>query len=348
LGFENAGFEIVAAFDHDARHVATHKKNFPLCKTFQADAAKTTGTLVRKKASLGEREIDVLIGGPPCQGFSVGGSKDQNDPRNSLILEFARLVAELKPRSFVMENVVGILGAGHRQLMTRFASIIADAGYDAEHQGTALNATNLGVPQRRKRIFIIGVKSNLQLPSVPTECTLTTPTVWNAIGDLSVIEDCEELYSEDAFRGALGTPSDYAKTLRSRPSKDETGDRAAAMGKGLGGCAKTRHSRSVTERFKNTDPGERESISRFFRLDKQGVAPTLRAGTTAQNGSFMAPRPIHPVSPRVITVREAARLHSFPDWFAFDRTRWYGFMQVGNSVPPLVARHVAEALKTSL
>ena len=104
---------------------------------------------------------------------------------------------------------------------------------------------------------------------------------------------------------------------------------------------RTRHLPNTRRRFSRTPNGTFEPISRFYRLSYDGIAHTLRAGTGPDRGSHTAPRPIHPEEPRCITVREAARLHSFPDWFVFDRTIWHGFMQVGNSVPPLMARAVA-------
>lgn len=106
----------------------------------------------------------------------------------------------------------------------------------------------------------------------------------------------------------------------------------------------TRHSEETIARFAATTRGEREPISRFHKLDPHGLCPTLRAGTGSDKGNHTAPRPIHPFVPRVITVREAARLHSFPDWFQFHLSCMWGMRQVGNSVPPLMARAIAESI----
>jgi DNA (cytosine-5)-methyltransferase 1 len=95
----------------------------------------------------------------------------------------------------------------------------------------------------------------------------------------------------------------------------------------------------------DTEPGSNEAVSRFHRLEKDELAPTLRAGTGPVQGSFMAPRPIHPVEARCITVREAARLHSFPDWFCFHSTKWHAFRQIGNAVPPFLGRAVARSIR---
>lgn len=104
------------------------------------------------------------------------------------------------------------------------------------------------------------------------------------------------------------------------------------------------HSETSIARFRATANGEVEKISRFLKLDPDGICNTLRAGTPSNRGAFTAPRPIHPEQPRCITVREAARLHSYPDWFRFHSTKWHGFRQIGNSVPPLLARAVAAQL----
>ena len=112
----------------------------------------------------------------------------------------------------------------------------------------------------------------------------------------------------------------------------------------LTGCLLTRHSDLTKARFSATAPGSVEPVSRFFRLPTDGAARTIRAGTTKEQGSFTAPRPIHPKEPRCITTREAARLHSFPDWFRFHVTKWHGFRQVGNSVPPFLAKAVAKTI----
>jgi len=111
---------------------------------------------------------------------------------------------------------------------------------------------------------------------------------------------------------------------------------------------RTAHRKDVLERFRRTQGGAEELVSRLPRLRSNGLAPTLRAGTGRDHGSFTSARPIHHIYPRVITVREAARLHSFPDWFRFHTTKWHGFQQIGNSVPPFLARAVAQSVIQAL
>jgi DNA (cytosine-5)-methyltransferase 1 len=134
-------------------------------------------------------------------------------------------------------------------------------------------------------------------------------------------------------------PSPYAKSLRFG-----TGNSRNLLTSSL----RTIHTALSKKRFKATRPGETEPISRFLKLDPHGVCNTIRAGTASDRGAFTSPRPIHPFSPRCITVREAARLHSYPDWFRFHVTKWHGFRQVGNSVPPLLGQAVASKIMERL
>jgi DNA (cytosine-5)-methyltransferase 1 len=117
---------------------------------------------------------------------------------------------------------------------------------------------------------------------------------------------------------------------------------------GVSGCLRSLHSESVIKRFRATKPGGQEAISRYYRLAWNGISPTLRAGTGPDHGSHTAPRPIHPAKARCITVREAARLHTFPDWFSFHPTKWHGFRQIGNSVPPYLAKAVVKQIYDAL
>ena len=157
-----------------------------------------------------------------------------------------------------------------------------------------------------------------------------------AISDLEAMEG-----SEPGPRGelacTLGAASAYAARLRGEAPDNGDSDRTRSRPAVLTGCGRVAHSPAVVERFRGVLPGTPEPISRFFRLHPDRTAPTIRAGTLAARGSHTAPRPIHYAFPRCITVREAARLQSIPDWFRVDPTKWRGYMQVGNAVPPLLA-----------
>lgn len=348
LGFEQAGFSIAAAVDIDKNNVETHKKNFPDCNSWQADLSFASGEQIRKETKIGDKSIDVLFAGPPCQGFSQIGKREQNDPRNLLIVDLARLISALNPSYFVVENVEGILLKNSKKTLDEFVDRTIDLGYSVVQPIQVLDAAEFGVPQRRRRVFVLGYRNGLTAPAYPRpthpysdENEPTGPTVWDAIGDLPRISNYESLLECDSYDGPLYAASAYAEVLRGeRRDPTDKSLKRDFLDNGLGGCLRTLHSQKTIRRFDKTQQGTTEKISRFYRLAKNGLAPTLRAGTGPAQGSFMAPRPIHPFQNRCITVREAARLHSFPDWFYFHPTKWNGFRQVGNSVPPLLARAV--------
>lgn len=349
LGFEQAGFDVAAAFDRDDRNVRAYARNFPHAAAHRVDLHRASGDELRTMAGLGRRTVDVLIGGPPCQGFSLIGKRDPGDPRSSLLYDFARLVRELEPRYLVMENVAGLMSGSARAYLDSFLRRVKRAGYDVVEPVRMLDASDFGVPQRRKRAFVLGARRGEELPDYPKrngDGTLR-PTVWDAIGDLPNVDDFPELLESDVFDGPLGKASQYAAVLRGeRKDAPDKSRPPAEKHAGLSGCARTRHQAKTVERFAETQPGTTEPVSRFYRLHKDGVSTALRAGTGPDRGSFMAPRPIHPVHPRCITVREGARLHSFPDWMQFDSTKWHGFRQVGNAVPVLLARAIARQVLT--
>ena len=175
------------------------------------------------------------------------------------------------------------------------------------------------------------------------------PTVWDAIGDLSALGQLPKLFKIDGFKRAARAPSQYAKILRGEERDPENKSRRRPeFPKTLTGCLLTAHKETTITRFNATMPGNYETVTRFYRLSREGYSNTLRAGTDNTRGSYMAARPIHPEEPRVIVTREAARLHSFPDWFIFHPTRWHAFRQIGNSVPPRLARSVARSIHEAL
>jgi len=352
LGFEQAGFNIVAAVDIERVNVETHLANFPKCNAWSADLSRATGEQIRNNTKIGSREIDVVFAGPPCQGFSLIGKRAANDPRNFLLVDLARLIAELSPAYFVVENVQGMLLGKAKSSLDQFIQRIERAGYSVVTPIQVLDAAEFGVPQRRRRVFVLGHRVDRPAPEYPKpshpyddDGKSGGPTVWDAIGDLPKIANYKYLLQEDTYYGDLAAPSPYARFLTGdKHDPEDLSPERHRNGNGLSGCLRTLHTPETIRRFSQTKQGTSEKISRFYRLAKDGLAPTLRAGTGPAQGSFMAPRPIHPFQDRCITVREAARLHSFPDWFHFHPTKWHGFRQVGNSVPPLLARAIAKTV----
>ena len=340
LAFEQAGFDVAAAVEIDPIHCAIHHYNFPNSATICASVVDLSGDDIRRRAGIGAREIDVLCGGAPCQGFSLMGRRALDDPRNQLVFHFVRLVKELRPKYFVFENVKGLTVGTHKRFLNEIVDEMTAAGYDVLLPWMVLNAADYGVPQDRRRLFLIGTRKGLTLPAYPVPTNRVT--VKEAIGDLPNADKFPQLLQGDSVAVKFNTTSIYAKRLRGLDADPSNyGYVREYDADVLTGSARTEHTYLSKRRFMATPNGETEPISRFLKLDPKGVCNTLRAGTDSARGAFTSPRPIHPIHPRVITVREAARLHSYPDWFRFHSTKWHGFREIGNSVPPLLGRAVA-------
>jgi DNA (cytosine-5)-methyltransferase 1 len=357
LGFEQAGFDVAAAVEYDPVHCATHEFNFPNCAAICRSVADIDGDYIRTHSRIGDRRVDVLFGGAPCQGFSMIGKRALDDPRNSLVHHFVRLVAELKASYFVFENVRGLTVGAHRKFLEEIIAEFRKNGYKVLEDYQVLNASHYGVPQSRQRLFLMGARKGLALPDYPDPThevdrstrslfRCSTPTVWDALRDIPEADDYEELLHRDWVKARFKKSTSYSAPLRgdvedpedySEPREFDTTLLTSSM--------RTIHTDLSKKRFLETQPGDIEPVSRFHKLDPKGVCNTIRAGTASDHGAFTSPRPIHPYSPRCITVREAARLHSYPDWFRFHVTKWHGFRQIGNSVPPLLARAVASKIR---
>ncbi len=365
LGFEQAGFDVLASVEIDPIHCATHEYNFPMWTAICASITNISGTNIREKSKIGDREVDVVFGGPPCQGFSLMGKRAFDDPRNQLVSHFMRLVKELNAKYFVMENVKGLTLGNHRQFLDEVIESFEQNGYHIINPYKVLDASNFGVPQHRERLFLIGCRQGLTLPNYPLPITKPakakrmpqelvdlpdSPTVRDAIADLPDVTKYKELSDRDWCVATYKKPKNfYSEYLRSlKPDPHNLAYPRQYDPKLLTSSIGTVHSETSIARFRATPKGEVEKISRFLKLDPDGICNTLRAGTPSNRGAFTAPRPIHPEQPRCITVREAARLHSYPDWFRFHSTKWHGFRQIGNSVPPLLARAVAHELRKVL
>ena len=360
LGFERAGFDVAAAVEVDPIHAAVHSYNFPYCTTIPRSVTGLTGDAIRRLAGIGGGDVDVVFGGAPCQGFSMIGRRAFDDPRNGLVREFVRLTAELDARGFVFENVRGLTVGRHREFLHDLIAEFGRLGYSVLVPWRVLNAMHYGVPQNRQRLILMGVRRGLPLPRWPAPTNGDPgrpglglppgPTCADALGDLPEAEDHPELLSGDEVEtDAWGPPSAYASRLRC------LGNDAWAFAHPrtwnpslLTSSAVARHTAISRRRFAATPPGTVEPTSRFHRLSAEGVANTLRAGTDSSRGAFTSPRPIHYARARCVTVREMARLHGFPDWFRFHRTKWHGARQIGNAVPPPLAQAAASEMIRAL
>lgn len=354
LGFEQAGFEIAACIELDPVHCASHEFNFPHCATICSDVMTLDSQYVIDR--LNGRKPDVVFGGAPCQGFSLIGKRALDDPRNSLVLRFVELVAELDAKYFVFENVKGLTLGEHKKFLQEIIQAFDGAGYDVVEEYKVLNALYYGVPQSRERLFLFGCKKGLKLPCYPKPThdpdgvkKQRTPTVGEALYDLPNIEKLDVLFKQDWHdKVRFKKKSDYADLMGEIEDTDHYGYSRKYDSKVLTSSLRTRHTPVSIERFTKTPRGKTEKISRFLKLDPHGYCNTLRAGTASDRGAHTSPRPINPYHPRCITNREAMRLHSYPDWFRVHTTKWHGFRQIGNSVPPLLARAVASEIMKAM
>lgn len=394
LGFEQAGFDIIASVEYDPVHAAVHEFNFPLTNVVCADIGRISADALRGAALEGflrhghppedwnAGEIDVIFGGPPCQGFSTIGKRDVSDDRNKLGYKFADLIGEIQPKYFVMENVPGMAAGGHASILARLIARFKKHGYgvavELEHvrKKAILNAANFGVPQDRKRLILLGARDGVTMPSYPLPTVRPAskrtgdvrrtdsldlflppgPTVGEALLDLPDLDAFDELLFTDEvtlkqreFDRMNKAASDYVRRLRG--VVEDPGDLSHPRqwdSRQLTSSMRTVHTAESIRRFKATKQGNTETISRFYRLDIGGLCNTIRAGTGSERGAYTSPRPLHPTLPRVLSVREAARLHSFPDWFRLHRTKWNGFRSIGNAVPPLFGRAIGRTIIAAL
>lgn len=203
LGFEQAGFDIVLGVDRDPYHCAAHERNFPQGKTLCASVTDLTAKSIRELCGL-TGEIDVVIGGPPCQGFSMMGKRNLDDPRSSLVGEFVRLIKELRPKSFVMENVPGMKQGKTKPYFDYVIKTFTELGYVIQQPVQTLIASNFGAPQKRERLFVIGVRADInkeppRYPELPTSGQAFAKSVSDAFDGLPDIYNNENLFDSDTL-----------------------------------------------------------------------------------------------------------------------------------------------------
>jgi DNA (cytosine-5)-methyltransferase 1 len=354
-GFNLAGFETVAALDFDPVSGATYRQQHPTTPFFDSPIESITGKMLRSVAG----SVDVVIGGPSCQGFSTHGKRDANDPRNQLFKQFVRIIRELQPSWIVMENVKGLLTYDGGRYRDEIHESFHESGYAIESR--VLNAADYGVPQFRQRVFFIA--TNTQIPirfPTPTHCALELVnvlglkpfvTVRDAIGDLPLIGD-----EGEAFDYASSPLTEFQRRARFRAPRKLTLHRARRVSE-LAMSVIRRVPQGAGIRSIPVD----ELPSRFHKMRKIGDGSYRRDCTTlyyrlgwdkpsytitcyftnVSSGPF-----VHPTADRALTAREAARLQSFPDSYRFTDKQIQ--RQIGNAVPPLLAEAVAKSVLTSI
>ncbi len=341
LGAELAGYHSLVAIDNNPILQSGYKKNFPNTRAIEADV----GEILRPdwQKLIGNVRPDGIIGGPPCQGFSRIGKRSKDDPRNTLIHHFYRHVDELHPKFFVMENVEGLLDDDNRNVLISAIERVADR-YTILGP-LVVNAAHFGAATNRRRVIVVGYDPD-DCDTLSVEQLQPTPgqlvTVQDAISDLPApIKDVglSDDYGWAKYPSCLGDLSSYARALRDVAPEGLGWAEAVRLHKEgfVSGLHETRHTAKVASRYASIKCGKSDPISKSYRLKWDGQCPTIRAGTGSEKGAFQAVRPLHPAEARVITVREAARMQAFPDWFVFHPTKWHSFRMIGNSVSPSVS-----------
>lgn len=344
-GFRQAGFSVLAGNDLFAAAGITFAATHPEAKFFGEPIQQISAERMLAETGLRRGELTCLVGGPPCQAFSVyNHQRGMHDARASLFREYLRLVKGLHPDWVVMENVTGILSAGDGEAVEAIVSSLNALGYVVEYR--TLKAEEYGVPQERRRVVFLG--NRIGAPIVwpqPThgEGLLPYVNVWDAIGDLPRLENGEA--PEGAQKYRFVPFSLYQRMLRGS-ARFVTNHHASRLAP-----VNEQRMRHIPEGGSWRDiPHELlpagmkkarrcDHTKRYGRLRKDGLSSTVLTKCDIHWGAY-----VHPEQDRSITVREAARLQSFPDWFEFAGSRTEQYVQVGNAVPPLLGRKIGEAM----
>ena len=334
LGFEQAGFLIKSGIDLWSDATNTYQKNFPSAKVFNCDITEISGKKITEQSGILPDEVDVIIGGPPCQGFSVSGKRLIDDPRNILYKSFVGIVSELKPKIFVMENVPGLVRLFNGKIKENIESDFSALGYNVCMQ--LLSAEQYGVPQQRKRVFFVGLsksvfgKTLFTFPK-PThgEGLIVPITTKEAISDLDFIPDDKDL--GDIYEYEKPAENLYQEQMRKK------------AGNLLNHSAVLHTERTKSIIAMVPDGGNYKNLPKELRETRKVNIAWTRMNSnkpcftidTGHNHHF------HYKENRVPTVRESARIQSFPDNFKFTGIKTRQLKQVGNAVPPLLAQAIA-------
>lgn len=327
------GFEVLIGVDFDKSAIETFRLNH---KNALGIIGDVTDANVKKEiiSVAKDKNINMIIGGPPCQGFSLKGKKlGLNDPRNYLFLEFLDFVKKIRPQVFVIENVKSMITTASGFFIDEIVRLFSESGYIVNHG--ILNAVDFNVPQNRKRAIVIGsLDKSIDLPSKLTDKPVT---VRAAISDLAYLKSGEGFFESDYLHAY---DSDYQRKMRSEK---------------LYNHVTTKHSDFALKKLSMIPPegdkshlpleyhGKQKFSTTWSRLIWDQPSPTIDTRfDTPSNG-----RNSHPILNRTITPREAARLQSFPDSFIFLGTKTAICRQIGNAVPPFMAKEIAKSIKNS-
>lgn len=342
-GFRQAGYHILAGNDFNDAAGATFAATHGEAQFLPGAIENYSAAEVLRVAGLKAGQLDVIVGGPPCQGFSVyNHQRGMHDHRSSLYLEYLRIVEGLNPKWVVLENVTGMTSAGGGEAVRAIIEGLRKLGYRVEQR--ILKAEEYGIPQERRRIVFIGNRIGAPIPwPKPTHGgDVPFVNVGDAIGDLPAIANGEG--------GSILAYASRPKNAFQRYVRE--GSKVVTCHHGAG------VSKINLERLKHIPQGgswrdipfdllpagmkkakRSDHTKRYGRLSLTGLASTILTKCDPHWGAYF-----HPTQDRVITVREAARLQSFPDWFQFQGSKTDQYMQIGNAVPPLLGKCIAQAI----
>jgi DNA (cytosine-5)-methyltransferase 1 len=369
-GFRQAGWRVLAGVDNNRSAAQTFKLNFPEAKFFEQDISSLRLAKLLSGCGLEPGELDCLIGGPPCQSFSYNNhARSATNHRAKLFRQYLRIVRRLNPKTLVMENVPGMLTIGNGKIVKEIKKKLAALGYECCFK--ILFAEDFGVPQTRRRVFMIATRLRWDHSLFPSgthgpcakpssdiggfihrwepranQVVRSLVTVWNAIGDLPPTNghNCPEgvayrrapltLFQKRARRGLqlvthhIGhnlTPAGVRRIMTVPEGGNWRDIPRRLLPAGMKRARKSDHTK------------------RYGRLERKGLCCTILTKCDPHWGSY-----IHPLEHRTITIREAARLQTFPDRFKFEGNMKFQYEQIGNAVPPLLAKKVAQSIKWHL
>jgi DNA (cytosine-5)-methyltransferase 1 len=350
-GLQMAGVEVIAGIDVEAKYLATFSQNFPLAKSIEADISELSPIELMKKLEIKKGDLDILVGGPPCQGFSKNVPKKNrtfDDSRNQLVKTFLDYCEAIQPQFILMENVAEMKNGFEQIYSSEVVERLSNSGYAII--SVVLNAADYGVPQRRRRAFFLATRLQVKLEtpkatyfstqkantSQPTLFRNHHVTVWEAIGDLPSLRHGEgsneinyALPAESVYQELMRVDSKAVRNHVARKLQPLQFSRLAFLQAGQG------HDDLPKElQVKSGYSGA------YGRLSKDMIAPTITRWVFHPGSGRWG----HPVDIRTLTMREVARIQSFPDTYEFVGSYNDQAGQLGNAVPPLLTKVLVESL----
>lgn len=349
LGFEKAGFDVNIGIDVDEDTVQTYQRNFPKIESIKKDIREIDADWLMNRTDTESGEIDFLIGGPPCQGFSSAGKKFWDDPRNRLLKHYIRILEQIKPKWFLMENVEGLLTAQKSKYIHEISKKFVEIGYTIRiHK---LYSHWYGLPQKRKRVFIVGNSADIKFDfPTPTHHGISAKSsprsIMDGISDLP--QPSRDAYTKIGY--PKPTRNKYQESLRGEAVNDHSTANISEIL--LNRITHLNQGQSMQDLPEHLQHNSFEK--RAFRRVKDGMPTEKRGGppsgikrlkpdepsltiTTGSDSEF-----IHPYEDRFLTLRECARIQSFPDSFRFEGSKTSRHRQVANAIPPLIAKTLAQ------